>query len=248
MGHLFQGRFKGHLIEDEGYFLEVSRYIHLNPVRARLVERPDVWPWGSCPGYVRATRRLGWITYGRVLGEFGRAASEARRGYARFLRTALQDPPASPFEGAFRGLLLGSSAFVDRVQHMLDERPDDPDVTELRLLRPRPPLDRIASTVAEHFQATPSDWAPGRRCNHAARAVAAYLARRRFGYRDHSSTGRAVRRIENGTPNCKPPPRSSNANSLIPNPGLTPISIHPFQSVQPPTIPDGPAVVKELAS
>ena len=106
--------------------------------------------------------------------------------------------------------MLGSSAFVDRVQRMLDERPDDPDVTELKLLRPRPPLEKIASTVAEHFQADPSDWAPGRRCSDAARAVAAYLARRRFGYaatevaaafgyRDHSSTGRAVRRIENGT-------------------------------------------------
>ncbi len=210
-GHLFQGRFKGHLIEDEGYFLEVSRYIHLNPVRARLVERPDAWPWGSCPGYVRATRRLDWITYGRVLGEFGRAASQSRRGYARFLRAALDDPPASPFEGAFGGLLLGSSAFVDRVQHMLDERPDDPDVTELKRLRRRPPLDEIAAAVAEHFQADPGDWVPGRRCNDAARAVAAYLARRRFGYaatevaaafgyRDHSSTGRAVRRIENGTP------------------------------------------------
>ncbi len=38
-GHLFQGRYKGHLIEEEGYFLEVSRYVHLNPVRGRLVER-----------------------------------------------------------------------------------------------------------------------------------------------------------------------------------------------------------------
>ena len=33
-GHLFQGRFRGHLIDQDGYFLEVSRYLHLNPVRA----------------------------------------------------------------------------------------------------------------------------------------------------------------------------------------------------------------------
>ncbi len=74
-GHLFQGRFKGHLIEEAGYFLEVSRYIHLNPVRARTVGRPEDWPWGSSPGYVRGARKLEWVTYGRVLGEFGRAAS-----------------------------------------------------------------------------------------------------------------------------------------------------------------------------
>jgi putative transposase len=211
VGHLFQGRFKGHLIEDEGYFLEVSRYIHLNPVRARMVERPDAWPWGSCPGYVRASRRLDWVTYGRVLGEFGRAASQARRGYSRFLTAALDDPPVSPFKGTVGGVLLGSSSFVDRMRRMLDERPEEPDVIELKQLRRRPPLDEIVAMVAEHFQVNPRDWVPGRRCNDAARAVAAYLARRRFGYaavevaaalgyRDHSSTGRAVRRIESGTP------------------------------------------------
>lgn len=61
-GHLFQGRFQGHLIEEEGYFLEVSRYIHLNPARARAVAQPEDWPWGSCPGYVRGARKLEWIT------------------------------------------------------------------------------------------------------------------------------------------------------------------------------------------
>ena len=214
VGHLFGGRFKGHLIEDQGYFLEVSRYIHLNPVRAGLVERPELWPWGSCPGYVRAAKSLEWITYDRVLGEFGHAASRARRAYGRFLRVASDAPPPSPFQGAVGGLLLGSSAFVERVRRMLDEKPDDPDVVEWKQLRRRPPLDEIAATVAEHFQVDPTDWLPGRRCNDAARAVAAYLARRRFGYaatevaatlgyRDHSSTGRAVRRIENGTPKLR---------------------------------------------
>jgi REP element-mobilizing transposase RayT len=40
-GHLFQGRYRAELIEDETYYWTVSRYIHLNPVRARLVARPD---------------------------------------------------------------------------------------------------------------------------------------------------------------------------------------------------------------
>src|SRR3954470_9610466 len=42
-GHLFQGRYRAELIEDESYYWTVSRYIHLNPVRARLVERPEQW-------------------------------------------------------------------------------------------------------------------------------------------------------------------------------------------------------------
>jgi len=41
VGHLFRGHFKGHLTEEEEYILEVSRYIHPNPVRAGLVDRPE---------------------------------------------------------------------------------------------------------------------------------------------------------------------------------------------------------------
>jgi REP element-mobilizing transposase RayT len=74
-GHLFQGRYKAQLIENEGHFWEVSRYIHLNPVRARLADRPEDWRWSSYRGYHRATRQLPWVKYGRVLREFGRNVS-----------------------------------------------------------------------------------------------------------------------------------------------------------------------------
>ena len=49
-GHLFQGRFKGNLIEKDGYFLQVSWYLHLNPVRPNVVARPEDYRWsrGSC--------------------------------------------------------------------------------------------------------------------------------------------------------------------------------------------------------
>ncbi|MEJ2696952.1 MAG: transposase [Candidatus Sulfobium sp.] len=50
VGHLFQGRFKTILIEKEGYLLEVSRYVVLNPVRAKAVERPEHWKWSSYRG------------------------------------------------------------------------------------------------------------------------------------------------------------------------------------------------------
>jgi REP element-mobilizing transposase RayT len=50
LGHLFEGRYRAELIEDESYYWTVSRYIHLNPVRARLVARPEQWAWWSLPG------------------------------------------------------------------------------------------------------------------------------------------------------------------------------------------------------
>lgn len=50
-GHLFQGRYRSKLILSEDYFLKVSRYIHLNPVEAKLVPSPEEYRWSSCSAY-----------------------------------------------------------------------------------------------------------------------------------------------------------------------------------------------------
>jgi putative transposase len=50
-GHLFQDRFKSECIETNKYLLTVTRYIHQNPVKAGIVDRPDQWRWSSCLGY-----------------------------------------------------------------------------------------------------------------------------------------------------------------------------------------------------
>ncbi len=46
-GHLLQGRYKGILVQKDSHLLDVSRYVVLNPVRARMVETPDTWKWSS---------------------------------------------------------------------------------------------------------------------------------------------------------------------------------------------------------
>lgn len=51
IGHVFQGRYKGLLIADDSYFLQTSRYIHLNPVKAGIVSAPDLYAYSSYPFY-----------------------------------------------------------------------------------------------------------------------------------------------------------------------------------------------------
>ena len=46
-GHLFEGRYKSCLVETDAYFLQTSRYIHLNPVKAKMVAHPEDYPWSS---------------------------------------------------------------------------------------------------------------------------------------------------------------------------------------------------------
>lgn len=213
-GHLFQGRFKGHLVETEGYFREVSRYIHLNPVRAGMVARPQDYPWSSYGGYVSSRRAVAWVSTDRVLAEFGSNPVGARRAYGRFVKAGVDTPPVSPFAKAVGGLLVGSEAFVARMRRMLADRPDDAGLPQLRRLQRRPELPRIVQTVADHFGHDVDAWRRGRRVDDASRAMAAYLARGCFGYpasqvamalgyRSHSGVSNAIARIESAGPAIK---------------------------------------------
>lgn len=206
VGHLFQGRYKAILIESEGHYQEISRYIHLNPVRAGMVGRPEDWPWSSYAGYHWARRCVPWVTYGRVLGEFGRQPAVARQRYRRFVAAGLDQRLDSPLDEAVHGVVLGSERFVSRVRRLLARRADDRGVPTLRRLRSRPSMKRITRSVSARFGMDASAWVPGRREDSLGRAAAAYLARCRFGYSatavadalgyaGPSSVSQAIRRI-----------------------------------------------------
>lgn len=206
-GHVFGGRYKGILIEQEGHYDEISRYIHLNPVRAGMVSRPQDWRWGSFPGYSRRKMRLPWVTYSRVLAEFGTDELAARRGYRRFIAEGLRRSIESPLESALHGLLLGSDKFADAVRRRLKGKDPDPAVPQQRRMQRRPSLDQIREVVASQWKLDPKAWINGRRSDHIARASVAYLARCRFGYTatqtaralgyaGPSSVNMAIRRIQ----------------------------------------------------
>ena len=91
-GHLFEGRYAASLIEDERYFLEVSRYIHLNPVKAMMVREPLMYKYSSYSLYVSGETEVRRgivrsmmaeiVDTGRVLGAFPR---EPREQYRMFV-------------------------------------------------------------------------------------------------------------------------------------------------------------------
>lgn len=86
-GHLFQNRFKSILCQEDTYFLELVRYIHLNPLRAEII--PDMESLDRFPfcghGNLMAKNTNDWQDTNSVLRFFGRTASKARAGYRRFV-------------------------------------------------------------------------------------------------------------------------------------------------------------------
>jgi len=84
-GHLFQGRYKATLVEKESHLVELTPYIHLNPVRAALVVCPGDYAWSSYGQYMGARRRWKWLETAWMLEQFGGAGREGQARYRRFV-------------------------------------------------------------------------------------------------------------------------------------------------------------------
>lgn len=70
VGHLFQGRYTSVCMQDEAQLLETSRYIHMNPVKAKMAERPESYRWSSCAAYYDLTYQP-LVHKDRILELFG---------------------------------------------------------------------------------------------------------------------------------------------------------------------------------
>jgi len=90
-GHLFEGRFRSKLIEEDSYLLEATRYTHLNPVRGGLVDLPENYPWSSFRFYLAADARAPQtiVDVWPVLKLFNEDPVASRAAYERFVREGM---------------------------------------------------------------------------------------------------------------------------------------------------------------
>jgi REP element-mobilizing transposase RayT len=82
-GHLLQGRYQAVVVAEESHWLHLSMYLHLNPVRARMVEDPADYAWSSFRDWTRPASRFEWLRPGLLLAEYGESESQQRRQYRR---------------------------------------------------------------------------------------------------------------------------------------------------------------------
>jgi REP element-mobilizing transposase RayT len=129
-GHLFQGRYKAIVMDanEPGYFRTLSDYIHLNPVRARLLKTASVrledFPWSSYPAYVGKAKRPVWLETRRVLDSCGMARSRYRQYMQRRVQEVLggSETLASEWESIRRGWFLGGESFREEMRVRIGER------------------------------------------------------------------------------------------------------------------------------
>ena len=144
VGHLFQGRYRAILVEKDSYALELSRYIHLNPVRADLVKEPSQYPWSSYLAYVEGEGRWGWLEREFILGQLSSNEREARRKYRLFVMDGVVKSLEDPLRKVVASTLLGTERFVEGVREkFIKKATSHRDLPALRKLSSWPDLSSI---------------------------------------------------------------------------------------------------------
>ncbi len=142
LGHLFQGRFKGILVDKDAYLLELSRYVVLNPLRARLVATPEQWPWSSYRAMTGQAPIPKCLAVNGLLSRFGVDREEARRCYQQFVADGVG---RGIWDGLRQQIYLGGEAFVERMQAKAKIDGDASTVPQTQRRAPAPTLRHIAA-------------------------------------------------------------------------------------------------------
>jgi len=147
-GHLFQGRYKAILIEADEYAKELSRYIHLNPVRAGVAENPEEYKWSSCMYYTVKKNAPGWLERGFILGYFGKKLAVSMKSYRDFIHAVMDQAYENPLAELNHSVILGSGQFVTEIKdRFLKNKEQDRDLPALKELSKKPNLDHIEKAV-----------------------------------------------------------------------------------------------------
>jgi len=181
VGHLFQGRYTGILVDRDSYLLQLSRYLHLNPVVAKIVERPEQYKWSSYRSFIREGKQLGWVEYRWLLSQFGRDKKGARKKYKEFVEEGLRKKVEDPFKKVYGQVVLGGEAFRERIRELLKGRNLTDGIVAKQKFKEFLNAEDIIRAVARVFRVRVEALNGRRQRGNQARKVAVYLVKRYSG-------------------------------------------------------------------
>ena len=167
-GHLLQGRYKAILIDVDSHLAEISRYLHLNPVRVKKFSNQEIgfkkkllsnYPWSSYPGYISLRKRHRFVTYEVILSVVGgKDDARGRRAYREFVLAGIAKDMNITYWKDVRGqVVVGSDQFVNRIlEQVLKEQrekaPGEKVHGYFNELFPPVAVEPVAETVGEKFE------------------------------------------------------------------------------------------------
>ena len=165
-------------MDADEYLKQLSRYIHLNPIRAKMVTELCSYPFSSYPAFIGQVKPPTWLEINWLLSLFGqsrRSAAKKHRDFVEKIDIANLENPAKDITGGF---ILGGVEFVNWVKEsFLSNRRGKEDIPQLRQLKPRKTPDAIVKAVCQEFNCQADQILRKGAKKNTARDVAIYLAR-----------------------------------------------------------------------
>ena len=152
VGHLFQGRFKGIVVQKDSHLLEASRYIVLNPIRARLVKNPSQWIWSSYSATAGQRSSHPCLTVDWILGQLASERKTAEEIYRKFVRAGIR--AESIWKGLRGQSILGEDDFIEGMRNHITGKEHIPEISKRQRFLNRPTLTEIFTTEVLQSKAT----------------------------------------------------------------------------------------------
>ncbi len=112
-GHLFQGRFKSIIVQNDAYLMRLSCYIHRNPLRAGIVKRLADYRWSSYRSYGYGRKSPEWLNTGIIYSRF--KGADKCRAYREKMQEYVKEEKKL-WEDLRHGMIIGSKKFVDKIR------------------------------------------------------------------------------------------------------------------------------------
>lgn len=170
-GHLFQGRYKSIIVEADSYLLELTRYIHLNPVRAKIVGSPEKYKWSSYLEHIK-TYKKGIID--KI--ELSRYFKLSANAYEKFVLEGI-GKTLTPFTNIYAGFILGRENFIKDKLAVLKSQIESKDFAYRKLLQSQDP-EQIIQKVADYYKKESETLYKARKKPLLAKKIAVYLLKK----------------------------------------------------------------------
>ncbi len=153
-GSLFRGRYKAILIEASSYLLQVSRYIHRNPIETKVspVEAIEAYPWSSYACYINRSPSPDWLNRDAVYGEL--ASYRRYQAYRQYVDQGNDQQTKAIYRQMHTPSILGGEAFKNDMKRKLSKK--NPEIS-LKLIQPPIAIPDIIGSVATHYQIANDD-------------------------------------------------------------------------------------------
>ncbi|MGD2029706.1 MAG: transposase [Desulfobacterales bacterium] len=147
-GHLFQGRFKSILVQNDAYLMQLSCYIHRNPLRAGLVNRLTDYRWSSYRSYAYKSSYIRWLNTDLILSQF--KGKDSYKAYREKVQKYSEED-AKIFENLRHGIVFGTKNYLKKITEKHLKKKSDEELPQLnRVLKDKDPaklLKRAAKAI-----------------------------------------------------------------------------------------------------